>query len=130
MSESQAEDHDQSTAKPSVGTYFDDTTSKWREIEDERTELKRKQDVLEQIDGEVAKIDRDIGSGSIEIDDGVIWVRVSAPDMCDEVRDLVHEHAWDMEQNISYDMAGACIIWSLKANISTMMDHYSQKAAE
>lgn len=130
MSDSQAGPHDRSTDETPPDTYFDDATSRWRELEEEREDLKKKQRALEQIDEEVAKIDRDIGSGSIEINDGTIWVRVSAPDMSEEVRDLIHEHAWDIEQHISYDMAGACIIWSLKSNISTMVAHHTRRTAE
>jgi len=112
-------------------TYFEDTTEEWTQLEEQREELALRQDALRRLDEQVAKIDQDIGGGSIDIDeDGIIHVQTSTPDMCDEVKQLVHGHSWPRKSAIGYDTRSRCITWSLKTDIDSLVDDYNQQITE
>lgn len=112
-------------------TYFEDATEEWLQLEERRDELALQQEAVKRLDERVAKIDCDIGSGSIEINDkGIIHVKTSTPGMCEEVKQLVHGHNWPKEFKIGYETRSQCVTWSLKTDITTLVDDYHQQLTE
>lgn len=134
MSESQSEDQtDRSseTDHTGDGTYFEDVTEKWTDLEEQREELERQQEALQQLDERVAKIDCDIGGASLEIDDGgIIEVSTSTPEMGEEVKQLVHGYSWPKKSAIGYDTRSECVTWSLKTDIETLVDDHQRLITE
>lgn len=133
---SQSQKQKQHSNGPSVdedepGTYFDNTTEEWLQLEARREELALQQEAVKRLDEQVAKIDCDIGSGSIEIsDEGVIHVKTATPGMHEEVKELVHGHSWPKESKIGYDTRSQCVTWSLKTDITRLVDDYHQEITE
>lgn len=134
MSQSPSQEQQSESAgagQPSPDTYFDSTTEEWLQLEERRDELALQQEAVKRLDERVAKIDCDIGSGSIEIsDEGVIHVKTSTPGMCEEVKQLVHGHNWPKEFKIGYETRSQCVTWSLKTDITTLVDDYHQQITE
>jgi len=113
------------------GTYFEDVTEKWTDLEEQREELERQQEALQQLDERVAKIDCDIGGASLEIDDdGIIEVSTSTPEMGEEVKQLVHGYSWPKKSAIGYDTRSECVTWSLKTDIETLVDDHQRLITE
>jgi hypothetical protein len=112
----------------SPNTYFDDTSTKWRQLEDKRDELALQQEALRRLDERVAKIDCNIGGGSIEIsDEGAIHATTSTPDICDKVEQLLHRYSWPKEFQIGYETRSKCVTWSLKTDMETLVDDHQQR---
>jgi hypothetical protein len=134
MSESPSEDQtgrSSETDHTGDGTYFEDVTEKWTDLEEQREELKMRQEALRLLDERVAKIDCDIGGASLEIDDdGIIEVSTSTPEMCEEVKQLVHGYSWPKKSAIGYDTRSECVTWSLKTGIETLVDDHQRLITE
>jgi hypothetical protein len=133
---SQSPSRSRSEGQPEAGsggpdTYFEDSTEEWTQLEEQREELAVRQEVLRRLDERVAKIDQDIGSASIEINDNsIIHVQTSTPDMCDEVKQLVHGYSWPRKSDIGYDTCSQCVTWSLKTDIDSLVEDHQQQIAE
>jgi hypothetical protein len=131
MSQSQRHPNASEVEKGDPDTYFDDTSAEWRQLEEKRDELALRQEALRRLDERVAKIDCDIGGASIKInDEGVIHVKTSTPDICDEIEQLLHGYSWPKEFQIGYETRSKCVTWSLKTDIGTLVDDYHQQITE
>lgn len=112
-------------------TYFEEASEEWQELEERRDELALQQEAVERLDERVAKIDCDIGSGSIKISDkGIIHVKTSTPGMCEEVKQLVHGYNWPKEFDIGYETRSKCVTWPLKTDITRLVDDHQQQNTE
>lgn len=109
-----------------AGIYFDGSEAIWQSLEEEREELRRRQEAVKELDNLVREIDCNIGGASMEVDveEGTIRVQTITEHMTEEVKELVHGYCWSRKFDIGYVTRNRCITWDLQTHMDTLVKDF------